>query len=252
MNEPAAYPDPIDLTKQSGHLSPVPTPAPGEMVHPTQLRASTADRERVSRILQTAMAEGRITVDELSERLETVYQAKTLGDLEPVTRDLPEHRPLVAVPTAVPQLQAQPYPVAGPVVLPPGISSSSSAIAVMSGSERKGPWAIPAVFTAVAVMGGVEIDLTEAVFTAGEVTINVFALMGGVEIKVPDDVMVKEDGIGIMGGFDSSVPPPSDLPRAIVRVRGLALMGGVEVRRLSDKERRKRLKNDQKRLDRGE
>lgn len=222
------------LQKSSPGSAPAPSP-PG----PADMRASTVDRERVALVLQTAMAEGRITADELSERLGIVYQAKTLGELEPVTRDLPAHRPLVTeVPRSAPSPQPQHVPV--------GTYTSSSAIAVMSGAERKGVWSVPETFTAVAIMGGVEIDLTEAVFTAGEVTINTFAFWGGIDIKVPDDVLVQEDGIGIMGGFDSKVPPSNDLPRAIVRVRGVALMGGVEVRRLTDRERRKRIRKQEK------
>jgi len=45
--------------------------------------------ERVAKILHDAMAEGRLTVSELEERLDKVYAAKTFGELEPLLRDLP-------------------------------------------------------------------------------------------------------------------------------------------------------------------
>ncbi|GAA4234249.1 DUF1707 domain-containing protein [Actinomadura meridiana] len=54
------------------------------------LRASDADRDRAAASLREHCAEGRITMDELQERLETVYAAKTLGQLQEVTADLPE------------------------------------------------------------------------------------------------------------------------------------------------------------------
>jgi Domain of unknown function (DUF1707) len=60
--------------------SPSPTPF---------MRAADADRERVVSILQEAFAEGRITVDEFHERSDQAYAAKTLGDLRPLTADLP-------------------------------------------------------------------------------------------------------------------------------------------------------------------
>lgn len=256
MSQPL-YPEPEEPVTGADHLRPVPgqNMSPGQGVSPDatarqgvaspgDIRASTVERERVALVLQTAMAEGRITPDELSERLGIVYQAKTLGELEPVTRDLPEHRPLVDVTKA-------PVPPSRPTEAATGSYMSSSAIAVMSGSERKGVWSVPETFTAVAIMGGVEVDLTEAVFLAGEVTITAFAFWGGIDILVPDDVLVREEGVAIMGGFDSEVPPSSELPRAIVRVRGAALMGGVEVRRLTEKERRKREKKRRKRLERG-
>ena len=90
--------------------------------------------------------------------------------------------------------------------------------------------------TSVALMGGNSLDLREARFAAQETVINALALMGGIEIIVPDDVRVVDDGVGIMGGFGvedhesctvSVAELPADVP--VVRVRGLALMGGVGI-----------------------
>jgi hypothetical protein len=53
------------------------------------LRISDTDRDRAAEVLREAHAEGRISVDELDERLTSVYNAKTFADLVPVTRDLP-------------------------------------------------------------------------------------------------------------------------------------------------------------------
>ncbi|GAA4315061.1 DUF1707 domain-containing protein [Actinomadura luteofluorescens] len=54
------------------------------------IRASDADRDRVAASLREHCAEGRITMDELQERLDAVYGAKTVGQLQEVTSDLPE------------------------------------------------------------------------------------------------------------------------------------------------------------------
>ena len=53
------------------------------------IRASDADRERTAAFLKRHCAEGRLTPEELSERLEAVYGARTLGELGRVTTDLP-------------------------------------------------------------------------------------------------------------------------------------------------------------------
>src|ERR1700745_1857159 len=53
------------------------------------LRISDTDRDRAAEVLREAHAEGRISIDELDERLTSVYNAKTFADLVPVTRDLP-------------------------------------------------------------------------------------------------------------------------------------------------------------------
>lgn len=54
-----------------------------------ELRASDADRERVAEILRDALAEGRLAMAEFEERLDATYQARTYGELQPLTADLP-------------------------------------------------------------------------------------------------------------------------------------------------------------------
>lgn len=191
------------------------------------MRVSNDDRERVARVLHDSMAEGRITVNELEERLDKVYAAKTFGDLEPLTRDLPVAHQGRAL--AVPQ-SSIPVPVSNRVG---GRATSSTAIAIMSGSDRKGVWTVSPTFTSVAMMGGVEIDLTHARFEEAETTIQAYAIMGGIEIYVPEDVIVQVNGFGFMGAFENQVrdqvEPRPGMP--LVKVNGLALMGAVEVKR---------------------
>lgn len=196
---------------------------------PRRLRASDADRERVAAVLHAAMAEGRLTLSEVDERLTQVYAARTLGELQPITRDLPGQ----AVVLPEPEIPAV-YPAAGAPVPSPrigGTPGSTMAIAVMSGSVRKGGWVVPGQFTAIAVMGGVELDLTQARFAAPEVTINAFALMGGVDITVPEGVTVIVNGFALMGGFDDRVQQQAPPGSPVLRVNGFALMGGVDVKR---------------------
>lgn len=205
------------------------------MPDPREMRVSNDDRERIARVLNDAMAEGRLTVNELEERLDKVYAAKTFGDLEPLVRDLP-------VGGRTPQL---PMPAAAPA-LPSrigGRGTSSAAVAVMSGTVRKGVWTVPPTFTSFAMMGGVEIDLTEARFEDAETTIQAYAIMGGIEIYVPEDVTVQVNGFGLMGAFESRVAE-SGQPRAgvpHVKINGLALMGGVEVKRRKPKKDKRQI-----------
>jgi hypothetical protein len=58
----------------------------------SELRASDADRERVAERLRAAAGEGRLTADELEERLERAFSARTDAELEPLTSDLPVPR----------------------------------------------------------------------------------------------------------------------------------------------------------------
>jgi len=61
----------------------------GEPEQQPALRASDADRERVAVVLRDAAAEGRLTLEELSDRVASTYAARTSTELEQLTRDLP-------------------------------------------------------------------------------------------------------------------------------------------------------------------
>lgn len=194
---------------------------------PRDLRCSDSDREKVAEALQAATADGRLDLDELQDRLDRAYAAKTYRDLEPIVADLPTGPTPLPVPRSDAMLarrQASALDRVG------GTPTSSSAIAIMGGSKRAGAWVVPEDFTALAVMGGVELDLREARFASRAVTINAVAFWGGVEIVAGPDVALHVDGIGIMGGFEG---PRDEVTEGAVSVRvtGLALMGGVEVKR---------------------
>jgi hypothetical protein len=185
------------------------------------LRASDADRERVADILREAAGDGRLSMEELDERLDAVYAAKTYAELEPITRDLPQAG------TA----QAPAPPAAGGPLRFGGEPTSHGAAAIMGGFSRKGDWVVPKQFSAVAIMGGGEIDLREARFAEPIVTISVVAIMGGIEITAPEDATVCVTGIGIMGGFDHSASGSGVTGGPTIIVNGVAIMGGVDVRR---------------------
>src|SRR5579864_9103706 len=60
-----------------------------EATAPDQLRASHEDRDRVVEILRVAAGDGRLTSEELDERLEVALTARTFGELAALTTDLP-------------------------------------------------------------------------------------------------------------------------------------------------------------------
>ena len=196
-----------------------------EQPDPSRLRISDADRHKVAEVLRDAAAEGRLDLDELDERLEAAYKAKVYADLVPLTLDLPGVHEASLQPVA----PAQPQHLAG---VP--LSAPASSFAMMSGIDRKGVWRVPDRHTAVAVMGGITIDLREVVFTARETIINATAIMGGVDVYVNAGTRVVVEGYGIMGAFDQArdkVTPTYDASSPVVRVRGVALMGAVTVTR---------------------
>jgi hypothetical protein len=182
------------------------------------MRVSDSDREQAAEVLREAAGHGRITMDELDERLELAYAARTYADLAVLTRDLPQ--PGQAG-------MAQPVP-AGRIG---GTPRSKFSIAIMSGARRAGRWVLPRTYVAGALMGGVELDLREAQFSEPEATIHAYTMMGGIEITVPEDIDVDVSGIAFMGGFDHQASGPGMPGAPRVRVLGFAFMGGVDVRR---------------------
>jgi hypothetical protein len=189
-----------------------------------EMRASDTDRERVADRLRTAAGHGRISMDELEERLEAAYAAKTYGELVPLTADLP-------VEDARPETVLSPQPSSALVVGEQQHHDRAVAIAIMSGSRRAGRWIVPRRVFTFAFWGGSIIDLTDAKFENGTTVVHATAIMGGVQIIAPEDVHVKVTGVGVMGGFGesrSNAVGPGKGP--VVQVKGFAFWGGVLVK----------------------
>lgn len=187
-----------------------------------QLRISDDDRHRVAELLRQAAGEGRIDLNELDERLEQTYAAKTYGDLVPITVDLPTQA-------------ASALPVHRPGSAPAtGGPTHGGSLAIMGSKTRRGEWEIGPTHTAFSLMGEVILDLREARFATQSVVINASAVMGAVTIIVNAHTRVHVDGVGLMGDFKETRPKVAaevgpDSPS--VRIRGLALMGAVTVTR---------------------
>jgi hypothetical protein len=209
--------------------------------HPhAHLRASDIDRDQVVDVLRDALMSGRLTQDEHSERLEQTLQARTLGELEPITRDL-------LVP-GQPAPIAQPAQAASTSLVPieePADPSQSidHLVAIFGGGERKGRWRVKRRTNAFAMFGGHDLDMTDAVFEGREVTIYAVAIFGGIDITVPEGVTVRNEGIGIFGGFAAQGSDDPDPNAPTVVIKGLALFGGVGGQS-SAKRHRKRFKNN--------
>lgn len=174
-----------------------------------ELRVSDAERELVIAELRRHTGEGRLTLDEFADRAGEVYAANTGSQLDRVTADLP--------PTAVPSSRRR--------------KAVRWTLSVMGGNARRGRWRIDGATTAVAVMGGTDLDLRDVEFEGGEIVVNALAVMGEVDIVVPEGVEVEVSGIAIMGGKDTQVRSvPIRRATPLVRVRAIALMGSVTVR----------------------
>jgi hypothetical protein len=172
-------------------------------------------RERVIEALSEHFARDNLSLDDLETRMARVYAATTPAEVESLLDGLPA----LAVGAPLPAVSVPNGPA--PML-------RERLVAFMSGIVRRGLWKIPRRLRVVAIMGGVQLDLREAELPPGITEIRAFIFMGGLDVRVPPGVRLETDGVAILGGFEDRIDESSagkDAP--IVRITGIAIMGGV-------------------------
>jgi hypothetical protein len=163
-------------------------------------------------VLSDAVADGRLTQAEFTERASAACAAKTLGELAELTADLSEV-PLVRLDGG--------HAIAG----------------IFAPARRDGRWVVPETVTVTAVRGTVQVDFTEAVLQTSRVQVNVTVVVGKVLLIVPDGIRVEVTGRALFGrrtlgrntGGTAAIAAASpDTP--VIDVRSLVLGGKLEVR----------------------
>ncbi|WP_130796273.1 DUF1707 SHOCT-like domain-containing protein [Streptomyces otsuchiensis] len=203
-------------------------PPPHERDPRADLRISDSDREAVAELLREAAGDGRLGLDELDERLERTFAAKTYAELEPVTADLPGGAAARAPEPAAPAQSSEPLVIKGGV----------------GGENRTEPWVVPTHIFIKGGMGGVKIDFTQGEMSHRQVEVEAHGDVGGVTLIVPATWRVEvaaetKEGIGGVADKTAKQPQPEgDGP--LLRVVGSGGVGGVTIRRLNRWEQRKR------------
>ncbi|MCZ4123057.1 DUF1707 SHOCT-like domain-containing protein [Streptomyces sp. H39-S7] len=179
-----------------------------------ELRASHEDRDQVVERLRVAAGDGRLTAEELDERLEVALTARTYGELEVLLTDLPA---------------AGPGWVGAPVPAP----KDRSRIAVDSAStKREGTWAVPRQMEIESDSGSVVLDFTSAVIASPTLEIEASVRSGSVTLIVPPDVFVDVDEVAVSSGsvrHRARVDPGTPI-RLRIHVTGKVRSGSLTVR----------------------
>jgi hypothetical protein len=174
------------------------------------LRVSDADRERAVSLLREHSVAGRLTLEELSERVESAYAARTEGELAAVTADLPAPATTAA---------------------PPASPARRRTVALIGDVKRTGRWRLADRSTTLLGIGDLELDLRGAVIDDPEPTITVAALIGDVSVVVPEGVAVEVSGfVGIGDRRDDAPDVPLHPGGPIVHLRVFGLIADVHVR----------------------
>lgn len=191
----------------------------------TAYRIADADRERVVALLRTHCTEGRLTLDEFSDRVGDVYNARTSVELAGVVSDLP------ALPTSGPSS----------VAASTGRRPVKWLVAVFGDSSRRGRFSLDDESAAIAAFGDCTLDLTDALIKGSNPLVTAVAVFGDVTIIVPDGIEVDLEGIAVFGDKRCSTGTASPVPGSpVVRVRAFALFGDVRVRPAREKDARRR------------
>lgn len=225
-------------------------------------------RQRAIDALCEAFADDRIAVEDFEKRVEVAHRAETIEQLRQLLADVPAPTPPMVREEqrqpSRPSSEILPTPTERsrhPTLPPEAVRDNSVIVGVMGGGTRRGPWRPARVNYAVGILGGFELDFRDAPLPPGITEVRVLCLMGGGEIIVPPDVVVDVSAVGFMGGFEEQhdLASTRDPNAPVIRVTGFAMMGGasITVRHPGEtardaKRRRKREKNERRRLRRGE
>ena len=175
----------------------------------TDWLASDQRRDRTVELLSTACADGRLSLEDFSTRVDQALVASTLGELSQLEADPGP------TPRSLPQIPAAP---------------SARFVAIMSSTVRSGRWQLPPSSQALAVMGEVLLDLRGAEVATRSSYIRARAIMGTVKVIVPEGINVEVDGLAVMGTksvHGGKIPPLPSAPT--VKVTAMAVMGEVKV-----------------------
>jgi hypothetical protein len=181
---------------------------------PAGHRIADTDRDRVVALLRLHCTEGRITLDEFSDRVGDVYAARTSVELDAVVEDL-----------TLPWAEAE-----GPEA-PKLRRSVKWLVAVFGDSTRRGRFRLDDESAAIAAFGNCTLDLSEALIDGPNPLVTAVAVFGDVTVIVPDGIEVDLEGVAVFGDkrcSTGSAPPVPGSP--VVLVRAFALFGDVRVR----------------------
>jgi hypothetical protein len=148
-----------------------------------QLRASHQDRDRVVEVLRVAAGDGRLTPEELDERLEAALTARTYAELAVLTTDLPGLGQLA------------------PAAVMPAKPKDSVRIDCTSGSARRdGRWVVPHRIEVRVTSGEVRLDFTEAVITQPSLRIDAEVRSGRLKLITKPGIVVDADDVAVRSG----------------------------------------------------
>jgi hypothetical protein len=175
-----------------------------------ELRASDSEREQVSVALRQACAEGRLTLEELSDRIDRTYAARTSSELAELTQDLPP---------AVPERSRR--------------RRTRLSVGIFAHVVRRGRLRLGRRALVVSIFGDVDLDLRQAQLDGDHTTLWALAIFGNLDVYVPGAAATDSSGIAVFGhrrewGSDTCAGPAAPS----IRVVAVGVFGTVDLWRV--------------------
>jgi hypothetical protein len=167
-----------------------------EPTHPPAILASDQEREHGTQLLSQAVVEGRLTLEEFSDRVGRAQVARTREELATLTEDLP----------------AAPAPPAPSTTSAEVAAPRERHTAFCSRLVRSGPWELAARSEFRSICGTITLDLSQARLDGPAVDLEIFNLFGTVTVIVPEGIQVNVSGGGMFAS--QVIQPPSSAPVA--------------------------------------
>lgn len=176
-------------------------------------------REAVITRLTEAFAEELFDVEEFDRRIDLAHRATAVAVLDDLVVDVTAPATTTAlVPHAAEAIERADRP------------PRKRMLAIFGGWNKAGRWTVPRKLRVVCVFGGGTLDFRDADFGPGVTELHITAVFGGLEIIVPPHLAVDCDASAILGGFEEvSRGHTPDPGRALLRITGLAMFGGVSI-----------------------
>ena len=149
----------------------------------SELRASHDDRDRVVEVLRVSAGDGRLTAEELDQRLELALTARTYGELAKLISDLPASGSVVSAPATAPK----PKEVAR-------IDCTSGHV------RRVDRWVVPQRMEVKVTSGHVMLDFTQAVISQPTLQLDIDVRSGHVLLRTKPGIVVDADDVAIRSG----------------------------------------------------
>jgi hypothetical protein len=172
-------------------------------------RASDADRDRAVAVLRESLVEGRLTLEEFTQRVDAAFHAGTADELGATTESLPAVR--------APEARRRPSHVTA---------------GLFAHVVRRGRLRLPRRTFVVSALSDIDLDLRSAEITSRRTSVISVVLLGNVDIYVPEGIAVDVAGLNVFGHRREWGRDPAQPDAPVLRVRVIALFGTVDVWRV--------------------